>query len=172
MVVLHSSLDTIWSLIHLVRLLDKIRLIIVEDNRWERCPSLSRLLLQLLSPSRIIYYRDYSRVVNVECSTIDETLNLESDMLSVTEVSLQVIISFLKLLNLSESPSKFSLGVVVDPLLLLDLFFGPSSFGRDLHQVRGVALRNYGSQIQERLEIECNEILEFYIRMKCLPDTD
>ena len=93
-------------------------------------------------------------------------------MLSVTEVSLQVIISFLKLLNLSESPSKFSLGVVVDPLLLLDLFFGPSSFGRDLHQVRGVALRNYGSQIQERLEIECNEILEFYIRMKCLPDTD
>ena len=70
-------------------------------------------------------------------------------MLSVTEVSLQVIISFLKLLNLSESPSKFSLGVVVDPLLLLDLFFGPSSFGRDLHQVRGVALGNYSSQIHE-----------------------
>ena len=75
-------------------------------------------------------------------------------MLSVTEVSLQVIISFLKLLNLSEPPSQFSLGVVIDPLLLLDLFFGPSSLGRDFHQVRGVALGNYGNQTQERLEID------------------
>ena len=100
MVAWAGSLDTIWSYIHLVRPLKEVRLITIKDYRRERTPSLSRLLLQFLSPSRIIDHRDLARVIDVELTVVDEALNLKADVLSVTEISLKVLISFLKLLDL------------------------------------------------------------------------
>ena len=101
MVAWASSLVNIWTCIHLVRPLKEVRLIAIENCWRERCPSLSRLLLQFLSPSRIINHRDLARVIDVELTIVDEALNLKADVLSVTEISLKVLISFLKLLDLS-----------------------------------------------------------------------
>ena len=43
-VVITSSLANIWPFVHLVRRLKEVGLVTIEDNRWERTPSLGRLL--------------------------------------------------------------------------------------------------------------------------------
>jgi len=60
----------------MVRILNGIGKIIVQNHGGDGRPFLSRQLLQLLSPSWIINYGYLSRVVDVELTIIYETLNL------------------------------------------------------------------------------------------------
>ena len=129
-------LATILSFIHMIRIQDGIGLIVAEDDGGDGGPSLSGLLLQLLSPSWIVDDRDYSRSrIHCELTIVYEALNLQSHVLGVTEVLLQFIFRSLKLLDLCKPSCQFSFGVRLDPLLLLDLFLGSASFGRHLHEM-------------------------------------
>ena len=130
---LHDLLTTNDSFVHLIRILNEIRLIIVEDHSRDGGSSLSGLLLQLRSTSWIVDDRNFSGFIHSELAIIYESLNLQSHVLSVAEVLLQFIISSFKLLDLGEPSCQFSLGVGLNPFLLLYFFLGPASLGRDLH---------------------------------------
>ena len=56
--------------------------------------------MQLLSPSWVVDHGHLSRLVDVKLAIIDEALDLNSDLLGVTDVLLKVIICFFKLLDL------------------------------------------------------------------------
>ena len=101
LVVLHDLLAAIKNTVHAVRVDDGVGLIVIENDGREAGAPLCGLLLQLLATSRIIHHGDLSRIVDVELAVVDETLNLKAHMFSVTEISLKVLISFLKLLDLS-----------------------------------------------------------------------
>ena len=82
-------------------------------------------------------------LIHDDLASVDEVLDLDSDIFGVAEVLLEVLVRLLELLDLSQPSRKFGLGVALELLRLLDLLLGPSPLGRDLHEVRGVALRDY-----------------------------
>ena len=100
LVVLHDLLAAIKNTVHAVRVEDGVGLIVIEDDGREAGPPLCRLLLQHLAPSWVVDHRDLSRIVDVELAVVDEALHLDADVLSVAEVLLEVVIGFLKLLDL------------------------------------------------------------------------
>ena len=100
LVVLQKLLAAIEDTIHLIRVDHGIGTIVIEDDGREAGPPLCRLLLQHLAPSWVVDHRDLSRIVDVELAVVDEALHLDADVLSVAEVLLEVVIGFLKLLDL------------------------------------------------------------------------
>ena len=169
---LHDLLTTNDSFVHLIRILNEIRLIIVEDHSRDGGSSLSGLLLQLRSTSWIVDDRNFSGFIHSELAIIYESLNLQSHVLSFAEVLLQFIISSFKLLDLSKPSCKFSFGVGLDLLLFLDLLLGPSPLGRHLHEMAGVTFGHYVRHKHEKLEIEDSGILDKAIIKRYLPLTD
>ena len=105
MVDLDISILTITTLIHLVELVKDVLLVIVDDDSGYGCPSLSRLVLKLLSTSRIFDHVYLTRLVHIELASINEILDLNPDALGLVEVLLEIFIGLLELLDLLESSS-------------------------------------------------------------------
>ena len=140
---LYVGLLAIIAFVHLVGLPDNVGLIVLVDHGRDGGSSLGRLLLQFLLASWINDHVDLARLVHDNLATIDEVLDLHSDIFGGAEVLLQVLIGLLELLDLLEPSGQLGLGIAFELLGLLDLFLGPPSLGRGLHQVRRVTLGHY-----------------------------
>ena len=114
---------------HVIRSHDGVILCVLDDDRGDRGASLSRLLLQLLSASRVVDDRDPSYIIHGQETFVDAGHDLHPDVLGGVNVRLELLVGLFQLLDLCEPPGQLGLGVRLELLRLLHFFLGPSPLG-------------------------------------------